>query len=92
MNVWINLTPLDMLIYVRAAVSPWSTYVLDKVNRGLTRRVSAGRVLRALRRCEQAGFIKCTAGPNGYYGFRWEITDQGREALNQLDAKSYIDD
>lgn len=75
---------------VTRAVSPYSTYINDEVRREHSRHVAAGGtghvprtslVLRRLRSLAAKGFLEESRFADGYYGYKWTITEAGREAL-----------
>ncbi|MEE9923745.1 MAG: hypothetical protein PBV01_10335 [Brucella anthropi] len=75
----------------KKAVRPDSIYINDEVRREHSRHVAAGGtghvprtslVLRRLRALEAKGFITESRFATGHYGYRWTLTEAGREALN----------
>ncbi len=75
---------------VRTAVSPWSAYVNDEVQRWHAKNVRNGGtghpptsqlILRRLRSLVADGCLTQSPLRRGYYGFRWTITDAGKTAL-----------
>jgi hypothetical protein len=91
----INKRHRDAIVVLRAvdsAVSPQSAYIANVVDKVQVHRVQVaaggkghsprrGIILARLRLLEEAGFLQCTGGPNGYYGYSWAITPDGRAAL-----------
>ncbi len=87
-----KLTEHEVLVALDKAVSPASAYVIDELNQTHHARIKAGGtgfppsrglVLRRLRSLESGGKIECRGGPDGYYGYKWRITDTGRAALQE---------
>jgi hypothetical protein len=85
-----KLTKSDVLTAVAKAVRPDSIYIIDQVQRQHDAAVRAGGsghaptsalVLRRLKALAADGLLMQSAGTNGYYGYRWDITDAGRAAL-----------
>ncbi|QIG68664.1 hypothetical protein EVB67_014 [Rhizobium phage RHph_TM3_3_14B] len=86
----VNLTCEDTLLAVSKAVSPDSIYIINEVHRMHRKAVAAGAVghaptsalvLRRLKTLASHGLLVQSKSTNGYYGYRWEMTDAGRKHL-----------
>lgn len=84
------VTEETVLRCVAKAVSPDSIYINDEVCREHSAHVKAGGtghaprtslVLRRLRSLAAKGFLEESRFTSGYYGYKWTITEAGREAL-----------
>lgn len=60
------------------AVAPRSAYIAHEVDRLIIPHMRRDRILRKLRRLEKTGLLECVGGPDGYYGFTWKLTDEGK--------------
>lgn len=72
---------------VRSACSPWSVYINDQVQRwhaknGTGHPPTAALVLRRLRSLVDDGYLKQSTLRKGSYGFKWTITEAGKDALH----------
>ena len=88
-------TLTDVLAAIPRAAGPWSNYIIDRLQRDHARRValggtghppSAALVLRRLKKLETMGHVTRSQFTNGYYGYRWDITDAGHAALPKVGA------
>lgn len=87
-----KLSKMDVLAAVKKACSPYSMYIIDEVRRTHDQAVMAGAtghvpksalVLRRLKELAADGVLVQSSCANGYYGYRWEITESGRAALKE---------
>lgn len=87
-----KLTKEDVLAAVKKACSPDSIYIIDEVQRAHDRAVRAGAigraptsalVLRRLKALAADGMLVQSSSTNGYYGYRWDITEAGLAALRE---------
>jgi hypothetical protein len=94
-----KLTEQEVLIALDKACSPASAYVIDELNQAHHARIKAGGtgfpphrgvVLNRLRSLERSGKIECRGGPDGYYGYKWRITDAGRVVLATAKTESVV--
>lgn len=85
-----DITCDEALLAVSKAVSPDSIYILDEVRKMHAKAVAAGAighaptralVLRRLKTLASNGLLTQSATTNGYYGYRWDITEAGRKFL-----------
>ncbi len=85
-----NLTCDDVLLAVSKAVSPDSIYIINEVQKMHAKAVAAGAVghaptsalvLRRLKTLAGHGLLVQSKFTNGYYGYRWDMTDAGRKFL-----------
>jgi hypothetical protein len=86
-----KLTEMDVLKAMPRSAAMWTGYIVDQLRRDHNISVRDGKltghpprsglVLTRLRALEAKNLIKCTGGPNGYYGFTWDMLPAGRAAL-----------
>jgi len=79
-----DVTCDETLLAVSRACSPDSVYIIQEVERSFG--VSGGNQIRKLirRRLQtlaDEGLLIRSQFTNGYYGYRWDITDAGRKFL-----------
>lgn len=81
-----------VLLAVSKAISPDSAYINDEVSKMHRAHVGAGGtghaprvglVLARLKALAADGLLEKSGFPNGYYGYRWELTAAGRSALTK---------
>lgn len=87
-----KLTKEMALLAVSQAISPDSAYINDQVAKMHRAHIAAGGkgfnprtdlVLSRLNALAKDGMLTKSMFPNGYYGYRWTITDVGRQALSE---------
>lgn len=85
-----QLSEKIVLNAVARAVSPQSIYINEELDRihirsiyqgGTGHPVKPSRSLAWLKKLEKKGYLIRSAGPDGYYGFTWAITEAGKAAM-----------
>lgn len=88
-----KLAKESVLEAVAKAISPWSIYIGEEVNKAHRASVAAGNkghppkaalILRRLNQLAESGLLEKSTLTNGYYGYQWTITPAGRGALARM--------
>lgn len=87
-----KLTDIMVLRAVRQTCSPQSAYIGDELRKMQAAHVSNGgtghpptsaQIKRVLDRLHKNDFLRRVSGPDGNYGYRWEIRTRGWIALSR---------